>query len=161
MLAGCAASVKFTGVVLTLPLLATCWFQRRQLPWWSFLLTALFPLTYFAIFAALVIGGSWHEVCVRQALAYGSLSEGTGRWLATLLGLVALVAGGLVVRLSPARARPEAWFSPLCLTSAVLIAASAGVMFASFGSEAQPWLRWMLAIANGLNDVALWTSVSS
>lgn len=104
---------------------------------------------YFAIFAALVIGGSWHEVCVRQALAYASLAEGAGRWLATSLGLGALFVGALALRGSKARARPEVWFSPLCAASAVLVAASAGVLFASFGSVTQLWLGGSLAILNG------------
>ncbi|HEU5074719.1 MAG TPA: hypothetical protein VFU02_11105, partial [Polyangiaceae bacterium] len=104
---------------------------------------------YFAIFAALVIGGSWHEVCVRQALAYGSLAEGAGRWLATALGLGALLAGALAVRGSKARARPEAWLPPLCSASALLVATSASVQFASFGSVAQLWLGPSLALLSG------------
>lgn len=105
---------------------------------------------YFALFAGLVIGGSWHEVCVRQALAYGSLATGIGRWLATLLGLGALVAGGLALRRSRARTRLEVWLPPLSLASAVLVAASACVLFASFGSIAQRWFGAALAVANGL-----------
>jgi spermidine synthase len=108
------------------------------------------PPFYFAVFAALVIGGAWHEVCVRQALAYGTLAGGPARWLTTLLSLVALAAGGLGAYRSKARQRPELWVLPFCSASAVLVAASAGVLFASFGSEAQSWLGTALAVVSGL-----------
>ncbi|MDZ4695865.1 MAG: phospholipid carrier-dependent glycosyltransferase [Deltaproteobacteria bacterium] len=46
-LAGCAATVKFSGVVMVIPLLLTCWTQRKHLPWWSLLTTVTFPAAYF------------------------------------------------------------------------------------------------------------------
>lgn len=109
------------------------------------------PPFYFAVFAALVMGSAWHEVCVRQALAYGSLDGGLGRWLITLLSLVAFTVGGLVGYRSKARERPELWVLPLCMASAVLVAASACALFSSFGSATQPWLATALAVASGVS----------
>lgn len=105
---------------------------------------------YFALFAALVIGGSWHEVCVRQALAYASLSAGAGRWVAMSLGLGGLIAGAFALGPALVRARPERWLPPLCAVSALVVAASACVAFVSFGSVAQPWLGAALALGTGL-----------
>jgi spermidine synthase len=42
------------------------------------------------------------------------------------------------------------WLPRLCAASAVVVAASACVLFASFGSVAQPWFGATLALANGL-----------
>ena len=105
---------------------------------------------YFTIAVALVLGLSWHQICVRQALAYGSLDDGLGGWLSTLSGLCALALGPFALRTTSARTRPETWLPPLFLGSAALVATSAGVLFVSFGSPAQLWLGAALTFATGL-----------
>jgi len=105
---------------------------------------------YFSVAAALVLGLSWHQVCVRQALAYASPNDELDRWLATLLGLFALGLGLCALRYTGARARPETWLPPLFLGSALAVAASATLLFVGFGSPAQPWLGAALSFATGL-----------
>ena len=61
------------------------------------------PPFHFSMLTALVVLGSWHEVCVRQALAYGSVADGLSRSIGTLTGVGALVVGALGVRRTRAR----------------------------------------------------------
>jgi len=50
-LTGCAASIKFSGVVLLVPLVACCWLYRKALPRWAVVTLLLFPATYLGIFS--------------------------------------------------------------------------------------------------------------
>lgn len=45
-LGGCAAAIKFTGVVTAVPLLLTVWTQRKRLPRWALFATATLPAAY-------------------------------------------------------------------------------------------------------------------
>lgn len=51
VLAGMACCVKFSGIVLTVPLLLACVLARPRLPRWTPLLLALVPLTYGLIYS--------------------------------------------------------------------------------------------------------------
>jgi spermidine synthase len=105
---------------------------------------------HFSLLTALVLSSSWHEVCVRQALAYGSVDQGLGRWIGTLAGLAGVVLGALGVRKTRAYTRAALWLVPLFMASGVAVAASASLLFAGFGSSSAPWLGTLVPLVTGL-----------
>src|SRR6187455_3103400 len=67
------------------------------------------PPFHFSLLAALVLLGSWHEVCVRQALAYGSVDAELSGSIGTLTGLGGLLVGALGIRRTRAHAQAAEW----------------------------------------------------
>src|SRR6187399_342430 len=108
------------------------------------------PPFHFSLLTALVLLGSWHEVCVRQALAYGSVADGFSRSIGMLTGLGALVVGALGARRTRARTQAAQWLGPLFIACSVAVAASATLMFAGFGTSSEPWLRVLVPLVTGL-----------
>jgi dolichyl-phosphate-mannose--protein O-mannosyl transferase len=85
VLAGMCTCVKFTGVVLLVPLVLTCVVNRKRLPWWTLLTVGLLvPLAYWSCFAVGLLVGH-HPVTVvaetkRLVEGHLKLNDWTNRW---------------------------------------------------------------------------------
>lgn len=105
------------------------------------------PPFYFTVLASAVLFGSFHEVCIRQALAFGTEDAGPGHLLGTAVGTLAAVVGLLGTHCW--RSRGAERLPPLLLLGSIGVALSAAVLFVSFDSATHVFWRGVCSAAVG------------